>query len=88
VANYKVLIKSSAAKELNRIPEKDRQRIIYRIHGLSSNPRPQGCEKLSTQDKYRLRQGQYRILYQIRDEEVVVVVIKIAHRKSVYKDRS
>ncbi|MDT8394885.1 MAG: type II toxin-antitoxin system RelE/ParE family toxin [bacterium] len=85
MAGYKLFIKPSAVKELEAIPEKDQSRIVYRIQGLADNPRPHGSEKLSGQDKYRLRQGRYRILYQIFDEEVVVVVVKVAHRKKVYR---
>jgi len=85
VASYKILIKPSAVKELEAIPEKDRQRIVYRIQGLAENPRPRGCEKLSDQDKYRLRQGNYRILYQVYDDEVIVVVVRIGKRGEVYK---
>jgi len=84
VAKYRVLIKPSAVKELEEISEKDRHRIVYRIRGLSQNPRPRGCEKLTAHDKYRIRQGRFRILYQIRDDEVVVIVVRIAHRKDVY----
>lgn len=93
MASYKILIKPSAVKELETIPEKDRpfddaqdrQIIVYRIQGLAENPRPRGCEKLSDQDKYRLRQGKYRILYQIHDDEVIVVVVRVAKRGEVYK---
>ncbi len=85
MASYKILIKPSAAKELETIPEKDRRRIVYRIQGLAENPRPRGCEKLSDQNKYRLRQGKYRILYQIHDDEVIVVVVRVAMRGEVYK---
>ena len=85
MARYKLLIKPSAVKELESIPEKDRSRIVYRIQGLADNPRPHGCEKLSGQDKYRLRQGKYRILYLVKDEEVVVIVVRVAHRKEAYK---
>ena len=84
MAKYRVLIKPSAVKELEEISEKDRHRIVYRIRGLSQNPRPRGCEKLTAHDKYRIRQGRFRILYQIRDDEVVVIVVRIAHRKDVY----
>lgn len=85
MASYKVLIKPSAVKELEAIPEKDRRRIVYRIQGLAENPRPHGCEKLSDQDKYRLRQGNYRILYQVYDDEVIVMVVKVGKRGEVYK---
>lgn len=88
MARYKVLIKSSAVKEIEAIPMKDRQRIVYRIQGLAQDPRPRGCEKLSTMEKYRVRQGKYRILYEIKDDEVVVIVVKVAHRREVYKRSS
>ena len=85
MASYKILIKPSAVKELEAIPEKDSRRIVYCIQGLAENPRPRGCEKLSDQDKYRLRQGKYRILYQVHDNEVIVVVVRVGKRGEVYK---
>jgi mRNA interferase RelE/StbE len=85
VANYKILIKSSAAKELAKLPKKDIQRISSKIKSLSVDPRPHGCEKLSTQERYRIRQGNYRIVYSIEDDKLIVFVIKIAHRSEVYK---
>ena len=85
MASYKILIKPSAVKEIESLPRKDRSRIVYRIQGLAENPRPHGCEKLSGQEKYRVRQGKYRILYQVFDDEVVVVVVKVAHRKEAYR---
>ena len=85
MASYKILIKPSAVKELEAIPEKDRQRIVYRIQGLAENPRPRGCERLSDQDKYRLRQGKYRILYQVYDDEVIVLVVRVGKRGEIYK---
>jgi mRNA interferase RelE/StbE len=86
VARYKVSIKPSAAKEIEALPKKDRIRVIKRIKDLSENPRPPGCEKLSGNDKYRVRQGQYRIVYSISDEELVVLVVKVANRREVYRD--
>jgi mRNA interferase RelE/StbE len=85
VESYKILIKPSAVKEIERIPQKDRQRIAARIQGLSGNPRPPGCEKLSGQDKFRLRQGAYRIVYSINDDEPSLLVVKVGHRKEVYR---
>jgi len=85
VAKYKLLIKPSAAKEIETIPsKKDRQRIVERILKLGDNPRPPGCEKLSGQDKYRVRQGRYRIIYAIEDDDLLVYVVKVGHRKDVY----
>jgi len=85
VARYKLLIKVSAAKEIEGIPKRDRQRVINRITKLADDPRCAGCEKLSGQERYRVRQGRYRILYTINDEEVIVVVVKVAHRREVYR---
>jgi mRNA interferase RelE/StbE len=85
VANYKVEIKRSAAKELEQLPPKDRARVVTRIQSLATDPRPPGAEKLSGQERYRVRQGNYRILYEIHDDLVVVVVVKIAHRRDVYR---
>jgi mRNA interferase RelE/StbE len=86
VAKYKILIKASAAKEIERIPsKKDRRRVIERIHSLSDEPRPRGCQKLSGQERYRLRQGVYRIVYSIEDDELIVHIVKVGHRKDVYR---
>lgn len=85
MAKYRLLIKPSAVKEIEAIPLiKDRRRIIERIRKLAENPRPFGCEKLSGQEKYRIRQGRYRILYAILDQDLVVQVVKVGHRKDVY----
>ncbi len=82
---YKVYIKRSAGKELGRIREKDRKKIIEKIRSLSFEPRPVGVKKLSGAEKYRLRQGDYRILYKIEAEIVTVTVVRIAHRREVYR---
>lgn len=86
MAQYKLLIKASAAKELQAIRNKrDRQRIVKRIQSLENNPRPHGSQKLSGRERYRIRQGQYRIVYAIENDELVVYVVKIGHRKDVYR---
>jgi len=85
VASYSVVIKRSAAKELEDVPRKDRGRIIERIRGIASEPRPVGAEKLSGNDKYRIRQGSYRIVYEIDENVVVVTIVKVAHRREVYR---
>ena len=85
MASYRLLIKPSAAKEIEALPKHDRRRIVAKIASLSSDPRPPGCEKLSGHDQYRLRQGNYRILYEIQDRDLVVVVVKIGHRRDVYR---
>ncbi|HEX8411708.1 MAG TPA: type II toxin-antitoxin system RelE/ParE family toxin [Thermoanaerobaculia bacterium] len=87
MASYKIVIKKSAAKELEAIAgKKDRQRITQRIRALADNPRPSGVEKLSgTNEKYRVRQGDFRILYEIQDDVLVVYVVRIGDRKEVYR---
>ena len=85
MASYRLLIKSSVGKDIEAIPKRDRRRIIAKITSLSSNPRPPGCEKLSGHDQYRIRQGHYRILYEIHDLKLIVVVVKVGHRRDVYR---
>ena len=87
MASYKITIKKSAARELQGIPgRKDRQRLVARINALAGNPRPVGAEKLSgTRDQYRIRQGNYRVLYEIEDEVLTVYIVKIGDRKDVYR---
>jgi mRNA interferase RelE/StbE len=86
VASYRLLIKPSAAKEIEASPKKDRLRIIKKIQALSSDPRPPGCEKLSGHDdKYRVRQGANRIVYSVSDIELVACVVKVGHRREVYR---
>jgi mRNA interferase RelE/StbE len=87
VAKYRVVIKPSASKEIDAVGQKkDRQRIVLRIQSLGENPRPFGCEKLSGQlDRYRVREGNYRILYSIDDEKLLIDVTKVGHRKDVYR---
>jgi mRNA interferase RelE/StbE len=85
VASYRLLIKPSADKEIEALPKQDRRRIVAKITSLSRDPRPPGCEKLSGHDQYRLRQGNYRILYEIQDLNLIVVVVKVGHRRDVYR---
>ena len=87
MASYRVLIKPSAAKEIEAVDQKrDRQRIVARILALAEEPRPVGCEKLAGEsDRYRVRVGRYRIVYSIADEEPLVVVVRVAQRKDVYR---
>jgi len=86
VASYKLVIKRSAVREIEAIPTKrDRQRVVARIRALASDPRPPGCQKLSGAEKYRVRQGRYRILYSIEDDRLIVMVVRVAHRKDVYR---
>jgi mRNA interferase RelE/StbE len=87
VAEYKLLVKPSARKEIEAAGTKaDRQRIIETIQSLSTDPRAEGCEKLAGYtDRYRVRQGQYRIVYLIDDKQHEVTIFKVAHRKDVYR---
>jgi mRNA interferase RelE/StbE len=85
VASYKVLIKGSAAKELEELPPKVRRRIASKIDALGTTPRPPGVEKLSGQEKYRIRQGDYRVVYAIDDDARTTTVFKIGHRRDVYR---
>jgi mRNA interferase RelE/StbE len=85
VASYRLQIKPSAAKELEALPRKDRKRLVARIQQLALDPRPHGAEKLSGEEKYRLRQGNCRVLYSVDDAEPTVLVVKIGHRRDVYR---
>lgn len=84
MASYNVLIKRSAAKEIEALPLKDRRRVVAKIQALAQDPRPPGCEKLTGAEKYRLRQGDYRILYEIVDRDLIVTVVKVGNRRDVY----
>lgn len=84
MANYRIVIRKSAAKEIEKIQKEDRIRIVEKIRSLSSDPYPTGSKKLSGQEKYRIRQGNYRILYQVINEELVINVVKVGHRRNIY----
>lgn len=83
--SYSLRIKRSAEKELRSVPKKDLPKVIERIQGLAANPRGPGHQKLSGDDPNRIRQGDYRILYTIHDSDRVVEIIKIGHRREVYR---
>lgn len=85
MGKYKIYIKPTAVKELERIPKRDRSQIILKIQSLSADPGPTGCEILATDEKYRIRQGRYRIIYSIEDDKLVILVVKIGHRKNIYR---
>ncbi len=85
MAKYEISVKKSALKELNGIPKKELQKILKKIRVLSSNPRPQGSQKLSHREQYRFRQGDYRIIYSIQDDDLTVYIIKVGHRKEIYR---
>jgi mRNA interferase RelE/StbE len=85
MGEYKIFFKESVEKDLRSLPKKDLKKILTRIEALAKEPRPQGYEKLSGQEKYRIRQGTYRIIYSIQDQELTVWVVKVGHRKDVYR---
>jgi mRNA interferase RelE/StbE len=85
MAAYKVYFKASVEKDLRAIPKKDLKKILQRISQLSLESRPPGSEKLSAQERYRIRQGLYRIVYSIQDDQLLVCIVKVAHRKDVYR---
>jgi len=85
MAKYKILIKESAIKELEDVPKKSLKQIIQRIESLAINPRPKDSQKLSAQERYRIHQGDYRIIYSIQDDQTTVQVYKIGHRGEVYR---
>ena len=86
MARFEILIKPSAVKEIEAIGRKsDRQRVVGRIRDLAEVPRPSGCRKLSGKEWYRIRQGAFRIVYSVEDRRLVVFVVKVGHRKDVYR---
>ena len=85
MAAYRVFFKESVEKDFETIPQEELKRILRRIDLLREDPRPPGCEKLTGQERYRVRQGRYRILYSIQDEQLSVWVVKVGHRKDVYR---
>jgi len=85
MAAYKVYFKESVEKDFTAIPKKDLVKILRRIKALSENPRPSGCEKLTGRERYRVRQGRYRIVYSIEDEVLTVWIVKVGHRKDIYR---
>ncbi|HQR77410.1 MAG TPA: type II toxin-antitoxin system RelE/ParE family toxin [Burkholderiaceae bacterium] len=88
MARYELRFKASVAKDLRGIPNADVRRILSRIEALRDDPRAPGCEKLSgAEELYRVRQGTYRIVYGIHDEQVVVEVIRVGHRRELYRGR-
>ena len=81
---YTIDIRRSAQKQLSKINREDQERIIAAIHTLADNPRPQGCRKLSGRPAWRIRIGTYRVIYEIHDNRLHILVITIRHRKDVY----
>jgi len=85
MAAYEIYFKESVEKDLREIPRKDLKRVLQRIKSLAAEPRPSGCEKLTGQSRYRVRQGRYRIVYSIQDEKLTVYIVKVGQRKDAYR---
>lgn len=85
MASYEISFKKSVSKDLRGVPKNDVVRILKRIETLRDDPRGEDCVKLSAQERYRVRQGVYRIIYEIHENELVVMVVKVAHRSAVYR---
>ena len=81
---YTVQLTKNVEKDLDRLPDRIVYPILERIADLAKNPRPKGCKKLRGRNGYRIRQGNYRIIYEIFDSELVVVIIAVGHRKDIY----
>jgi mRNA interferase RelE/StbE len=85
MAKYKIYTRKSVVKELEDIPKKDLQKVVKKIQALSVNPRPPGSQKLSHKERYRVRHGNYRIVYSVQDKELTIHIVKIGHRKDIYQ---
>ncbi|MDA0791105.1 MAG: type II toxin-antitoxin system RelE/ParE family toxin [Proteobacteria bacterium] len=86
MANYEIEVSSTAEKQLRKLTQKDQISVLKRIQGLSSEPRPNHSRKLRGQTNvYRIRVGNYRILYSIEDKRLIIIVLKLGHRRDVYR---
>jgi len=83
---YRIEFKPSAAKEFSQLPKNVQKRITIKVNTLADNPRPRGVEKLEgRENRYRIRVGDYRVIYEIHDEVLLVLVVRIGHRREVYR---
>ncbi len=85
MAAYKIFFRRSVDKDFSAIPKQDLRKLLRRIEMLSEDPRPSGCEKLTGQERFRVRQGRYRIVYSIQDKDLTVWIVKVGHRKDIYR---
>jgi mRNA interferase RelE/StbE len=85
MAEYRIYFRKSVEKDFSTVPKKDLQKILRRIGALAQDPRPPGYEKLTGQERYRIRQGRYRIVYSIQDNLLTVWIVKVGHRKDIYR---
>lgn len=84
MAGYEIVFRKSVLKDLRKIPPADARLIMQTIESLRENPRPPQSQKLTSREQYRLRRGRYRILYEIQDIRLTIIVVKVAHRKTAY----
>lgn len=85
MAGYKVYFRASVEKDFKKIPKNDLKKILHRIKLLAVEPRPRDCEKLTGQERYRIRQGRYRIVYSVQDNELTIWIVTVGHRKDIYR---
>jgi mRNA interferase RelE/StbE len=85
MGKFKLIFRHSVARDLRRIPNKDVRLILQRIDQIAENPRGPECDKLTDQERYRVRQGNYRIIYEIQNDLLIIVVVKIGHRREIYR---
>ncbi|MBS3743507.1 MAG: type II toxin-antitoxin system RelE/ParE family toxin [Wenzhouxiangellaceae bacterium] len=85
MARHELVFRKSFSKVLRSIPKKDVTRILRRMKTLQEDPRPMGSERLSGQERYRIRKGVYRIIYEVTDKLLVVTAVRVGHRKHLYK---
>ena len=85
MAKYKIQVKKSAEKELGKIPKIELLKILDKIKSLADDPHPAGSIKLTNQEKYRIRVGNYRILYKVEENILTVFIVKVGHRKNIYR---
>ena len=85
MGKYRIVVRRSVSKDLDRRTKKDVRRIVKAMRALADDPRPPQSKKLSGDEKYRLRCGRYRIIYEIQDEQLIICVVRIRHRRDVYR---
>ena len=85
MAAYRILFRETVYKDLRAIPKKDLKKILECINLLAQDPRPSGCKKLVGEERYRVRQGNYRLVYAIQDAQLEIWVVKVGHRKDIYR---
>jgi mRNA interferase RelE/StbE len=85
MGRYEILVRKSVSKDLDQITKKNARRIVKAMRALSDDPRPPQSKKLTGEEKYRLRCGSYRIIYEIQDRQLIICIVRIRHRRDVYR---